>query len=43
LTAVYVTGLVFLPRRQFLRMGADSVAVLAIYLFGVIGLATIGG
>ncbi|MFF1556226.1 sodium:calcium antiporter [Streptomyces sp. NPDC058279] len=43
LTAVYVAGLVFRPRRQFLRMGADSVAVLAIYLFGVIGLATIGG
>ncbi|MEC3980092.1 sodium:calcium antiporter [Amycolatopsis sp. H20-H5] len=41
LTIVYVSGLVFRPRRQFLRMGIDSIAVLLIYLAGIAGLATI--
>lgn len=38
LTIVYVSGLIFRPRRQVLRMGVDSLAVLIIYLLGAIGL-----
>ncbi|GAB2879477.1 hypothetical protein GCM10027074_54710 [Streptomyces deserti] len=41
-TAVYVTGLVFRPQRQYLRMGVDSIAVLLSYAAGIAGLATIG-
>jgi cation:H+ antiporter len=43
LTIVYMVGLIFRPRRQYLRMGMDSIAVLIIYLVGIVGLATIGG
>ncbi|MFF0488839.1 sodium:calcium antiporter [Nocardia sp. NPDC004068] len=39
LTLVYMTGLVFRPRRQFLRMGPDSVTALLIYAAGIAGLA----
>ncbi len=42
LTIVYMTGLIFRPRRQYLRMGVDSIAVLVIYLLGIVGLAAIG-
>jgi cation:H+ antiporter len=42
LTTVYVAGLIFRPRRQYLRMGIDSLAVLLLYAAGVAGLATIG-
>jgi cation:H+ antiporter len=38
LTAVYIYGLIFRPRRQILRMGLDSFAVVAIYLIGILGL-----
>lgn len=41
LTVVYMAGLIFRPRRQYGRMGVDSVAVLVIYLIGIGGLATI--
>jgi cation:H+ antiporter len=43
LTICYMAGLVFRPRRQWLRMGADSIAVLVLYVVGVVGLAFIGG
>jgi cation:H+ antiporter len=43
LTIVFMAGLIFRPRRQFLRMGIDSIAVLIIYMVGIVGLATIGG
>jgi cation:H+ antiporter len=43
LTIVFMVGLIFRPRRQYLRMGLDSIAVLIIYLVGIVGLATIGG
>jgi cation:H+ antiporter len=43
LTIVFMAGLIFRPRRQFLRMGIDSIAVLIIYVVGIVGLATIGG
>ncbi len=41
LTAVYIYGLVFRPRRLFLRMGADSLVVLVLYALGVWGLFAI--
>ena len=41
LTTVYVYGLIFRPRRLFLRMGADSLIVLALYALGIAGLFTI--
>lgn len=42
LTICYMVGLVFRPQRQWLRMGADSIAVLVLYLVGIVGLAFIG-
>ncbi|MET9117294.1 hypothetical protein ABZX38_24300 [Streptomyces longwoodensis] len=41
LTVVYMTGLIFRPRRQYARMGVDSIAAVVIYLVGIAGLATI--
>lgn len=41
LTVVYLVGLVFRPQRQFLRMGLDSLAVLVLYVVGVVGLVAI--
>jgi len=41
LTAVYIYGLIFRPRRQILRMGVDSFVVLALYVLGVVGLFAI--
>lgn len=35
LTVVYIYGLLFRPKRQWLRMGADSLTVVAIYVVGV--------
>jgi cation:H+ antiporter len=43
LTIVFMTGLIFRPRRQYLRMGLDSIVVLIIYGVGIAGLATIAG
>ncbi|MDL4817257.1 sodium:calcium antiporter [Actinomadura opuntiae] len=43
LTTVYITGLIFRPSRQYLRMGIDSITVLVFYIAGIAGLATIGG
>jgi cation:H+ antiporter len=41
LTVFYVAGLVFCPRRQYARMGVDSIAAIVIHLIGIAGLATI--
>jgi cation:H+ antiporter len=41
LTAVYIYGLIFRPRRQFARMGIDSIIVLILYVAGVAGLFAI--
>jgi cation:H+ antiporter len=41
LTAVYIYGLIFRPRRQVARMGLDSVTVLCLYIVGVVGLVFI--
>src|SRR5207248_3770294 len=35
LTVVYVCGLLFRPKRQWLRMGPDSILVLALYALGI--------
>ena len=43
LTAVYIYGLIFRPKRQFLDLGIDSLVVLIFYLVGVVGLFTIVG
>lgn len=43
LTATYIVGLIFRPRRQFLRMGLDSVLVIVVYVAGVVVLARSGG
>jgi cation:H+ antiporter len=42
LTGVYIFGLIFRPRRTVLRMGLDSLVVLALYLLGTAGLALVG-
>jgi cation:H+ antiporter len=41
LTAVYMVGLIFRPRRQLWVMGADSWAVVVLYALGVVGLVAI--
>ncbi len=38
LTTVYIAGLVFRPTKQHARLGIDSIAVLILYIVGVIGL-----
>lgn len=41
LTTVYLVGLVFRPRRQYLRLGPDSWVVLILYAVGVAGLVMV--
>jgi cation:H+ antiporter len=41
LTAVYIYGLIFRPRRKIARMGIDSFVVLILYVLGVAGLFAI--
>lgn len=41
LTVVYLVGLVLRPRRQALRMGPDSIAVVALYAVGIAGLVLV--
>lgn len=41
LTAVYIVGLIFRPRRRVLGMGLDSAAALTLYLIGAAGLFAI--
>lgn len=43
LTAIYIYGLIFRPKRQFLNLGIDSIVVLILYLVGIAGLFTIAG
>lgn len=40
LTAIYIYGLIFRPKRQFYYLGIDSIIVLAVYILGTIGLFT---
>ena len=41
LTAVYVAGLVIRPKRQYLRLGPDSLLVLVLYGVGIAGMVVI--
>lgn len=43
LTTVYIFGLIFRPRVRVLRMGIDSLAVLALYVVGIAGLFAVAG
>lgn len=38
LTAVYLCGLLFRPKKQFLNLGIDSIVVLVLYIVGIGGL-----
>lgn len=38
LTAVYIAGLIIQPKKQYLRMGIDSIVILVVYILGIIGL-----
>ena len=42
LTMPYMAGLLFRPRREFARLGMDSIAVLVLYVVGVAGLVFVG-
>jgi cation:H+ antiporter len=41
LTIIYMAGLIFRPRRQVGRMGADSIVVLVVYVLGIVGLVAL--
>ena len=41
LTLVYMTGLIFRPKREHAHLGIDSIAVIGIYALGIAGLAVI--
>ncbi len=41
LTIVYMAGLIFRPRRLFLRMGIDSIVVIVLYALGILGLVAL--
>lgn len=43
LTAIYIYGLIFRPKRQFLCLGIDSIVVLMVYIVGTLGLFAISG
>lgn len=38
LTVIYMAGLIFRPKRQWLRLGPDSWAVVLVYAIGIVGL-----
>ena len=42
LTSIYMIGLILRPRRQILRMGVDSFAVLVCYILGIVGIIAVG-
>ena len=41
LTVVYMAGLLFRPAKQHARLGIDSIAVLVLYVIGVVGLVAL--
>ncbi|WP_342647901.1 hypothetical protein [Mucilaginibacter sp. CSA2-8R] len=41
LTAIYICGMIFRPRKLILNMGIDSLLVLTTYFFGILGLLII--
>ncbi len=42
LTAVYIAGLIIQPKKQYLRIGIDSIVILVVYILGIIGLMFVG-
>ncbi len=43
LTIVYMAGLLFQPAKEHARPGIDSIAVLVLYVVGVVGLVVLPG
>ena len=43
LTIIYLAGLLFRPAREHARMGWDSIAVIVVYVVGLLGLAVLPG
>ena len=41
MTCTYLWGLLFRPERQYARLGPDSIAVLLIYVVGILGLVVL--
>jgi cation:H+ antiporter len=41
LTIIYMAGLLFRPAKEHARLGVDSIAVLALYMIGVVGLVVL--
>jgi len=41
LTSVYAVGIIYRPKRCYLRLGADSIFVIALFALGIAGLITI--
>lgn len=41
LTIIYMAGLLFRPAKQHARLGIDSIAVLVVYVVGVVGLVAL--
>ena len=41
LTVIYVIGVIVRPKRCFLRLGIDSILVIAVFTLGVIGLTAL--
>ncbi|WP_299255519.1 sodium:calcium antiporter [uncultured Cytophaga sp.] len=42
LTSIYMIGLIFRRKTQFARMGVDSIAVILVYILGIVGLVYLG-
>lgn len=42
LTGIYIIGLIVRPRRQYFRMGPDSIAILALYIVGLVAITLVG-
>jgi len=41
-TTVYIAGLIFRPKREYFQLGPDSIAVLVLYVLGVVALILVG-
>ena len=41
LTAIYAVGIIFRPKRCYLRLGPDSLLVILVFALGIVGLVTI--
>ncbi|PZR91097.1 MAG: sodium:proton exchanger [Candidatus Nephthysia bennettiae] len=43
LTVIYMAGLLFRPAKEHARLGIDSIAVLVLYVLGIVGLVALPG